>query len=219
MTDWYRRKTWTKTDEEEFFSKLARARKDSRAQYLKIQAIELIETKSKLQLEVAEILLNRILTEYPDNKFDKAQTLNSLGEIYLIRKQYDIAITYFQQALNFEKEYPNVKTTAYLKFAEAVILAEKTEFYREVERRILEEIETNSFRFPIQNYVMFSVLSIIFDYHGNVEKAGYYAELAEKNATAETNTLWNPRKRQIGIVKERKTVLDKLLKVNKLLSL
>jgi len=42
MADWYRRKTWTKTDEEEYFAKLGRARKDGRAQYLRVQAIELI---------------------------------------------------------------------------------------------------------------------------------------------------------------------------------
>ena len=47
MAEWYRRKSWTKTDEEEFFAKLARARKDGRAQYLKIQAIELVETEDK----------------------------------------------------------------------------------------------------------------------------------------------------------------------------
>ena len=47
MADWYRRKTWTKTDEEEYFAKLGRARKDGRAQYLRVQAIELIETKCK----------------------------------------------------------------------------------------------------------------------------------------------------------------------------
>ena len=51
MTDWYRRKTWTKRDEKEFFGKLGRATKDNRAQYLRVQARELIETEGKLQLE------------------------------------------------------------------------------------------------------------------------------------------------------------------------
>ena len=38
--DWYRRKSWTKSDQEEFFAKLKKAKKHKRAQYLKIQAIE-----------------------------------------------------------------------------------------------------------------------------------------------------------------------------------
>jgi hypothetical protein len=43
MSDWYRQKTWSKSQEEYFFQKLGRARKDGRAQYLKVQAIELID--------------------------------------------------------------------------------------------------------------------------------------------------------------------------------
>ena len=44
MSDWYRQKSWAKIEEEYFFTKLGRARKEGRAQYLKIQAIELVET-------------------------------------------------------------------------------------------------------------------------------------------------------------------------------
>jgi hypothetical protein len=71
MTDWYRRKTWTATDEEEYFAKLARARKDGPAQYLRVQAIELIETKDKNLLSAAATLLNKILTDFPDNRIEK----------------------------------------------------------------------------------------------------------------------------------------------------
>lgn len=85
MTDWYRRKTWTKTDEQEYFAKLGRARKDGRAQYLTIQAIELIETKDKTLLSVAEMLLNKILEDYPDYRIEISQTYNSLGEIYKLK--------------------------------------------------------------------------------------------------------------------------------------
>ena len=42
MTDWYRRKTWTKTEKKKKIAKLGSARKDGRAQYKKIQAIELV---------------------------------------------------------------------------------------------------------------------------------------------------------------------------------
>lgn len=45
MKDWFRRKTWTNTDEKEFFAKLKRARNDGRVQCLEIQVIELVETR------------------------------------------------------------------------------------------------------------------------------------------------------------------------------
>ena len=212
MTDWYRQKTWTKTDEDNFFAKLGRARKDGRAQYLRIQSVSLIYTKENIQLAAAEMLLNKILTEYPENRIEKSSTLNSLGEIYKFRKDFDKALSYFKQSLDFEKEYPNVKTSAYLNFSETVVQAEKTEFYDEVENLLTDEIQKDTLKFPFQYYIMYSVLAVISDFKGNLEKAEYYFELAESNATAQTNTLWNPQKKKWGIVKERKEWLDRLVK-------
>lgn len=211
MTDWYRRKTWTKTDEEEYFAKLGRARKDGRAQYLRVQAIELIETKDKNLLSVAETLLNKILTDYPDNRIEKSQTYNSIGEIYKLREDYETALEYFQKSLDFEKEFPNVITTAYLNLSETVVRAEKTELYDKVENLLTEKINKDSLKFPIQNYIVYSVMTVISEFKGNREQAKIYADLAEKNATTQTNSLWNPQKKKFGIVKDRIKWLDKLV--------
>ena len=211
MTDWYRRKSWTKNDEEEYFAKLGRAIKDGRAQYLRVQAIELIETRDKSLLSVAEILLNKILEDYPDNRIEKSQTYNSLGEIYKLREDYEKALKYFQKSLDYEKEFPNVITTAYLNFSETVVLAEKTELYNEVSNLLTEKINKDSLKFPIQNYIMYSVMSVISKFKGDHTQAKIYADLAEKNATTQTNSLWNPQKRKFGVVKERVKWLDKLV--------
>ncbi len=211
MTDWYRRKTWTKTDEEEYFAKLGRARKDGRAQYLRVQAIELIETKNKNLLSVAETLLNKILTDYPDNRIEKSQTYNSLGEIYQLREDYKTALEYFQKSLDFEKEFPNVITTAYLNFSETVVRAERTDLYDKVENLLIEKINKDTLKFPIQNYIMYSVMTVISEFKGNREQAKIYSDLAEKNATTQTNSLWNPQKKKWGVVKERIKWLDKLV--------
>ena len=211
MIDWYRRKTWTKTDEEEYFAKLGRARKDGRAQYLRVQAIELIETKNKNLLSVAETLLNKILTDYPDNRIEKSQTYNSLGEIYQLREDYKTALEYFQKSLDFEKEFPNVITTAYLNFSETVVRAERTDLYDKVENLLIEKINKDTLKFPIQNYIMYSVMTVISEFKGNREQAKIYSDLAEKNATTQTNSLWNPQKKKWGVVKERIKWLDKLV--------
>jgi len=211
MTDWYRRKTWTKTDEEEYFAKLGRARKDGQAQYLRVQAIELIETKDKNLLSVAETLLNKILTDYPENRIEKSQTYNSLGEIYKLRENYETALEYFQKSLDFEKEFPNVITTAYLNFSETIIRAEETELYDKVEKLLTGKIRENTLEFPIQDYIIYSIMTVIADYKGDLEQAKIYADLAEKNAMTQTNSLWNPQKKKIGIVKDRIKWLDKLV--------
>jgi len=212
MTEWYRRKTWAEKDETEFFAKLNRARKDNRAQYLKIQAIELIQTKGGRQLRAAEILLNKVLSEYPDNRIEKSQTLNSLGEIYIIYENFDKALNYFKQALDFEKEYPNVKTTAYLNFSETVVRTGKYDLYDEVENILTKELNNNGLFFPVQKYVAFSVLSVIYEHKGDKQKSEIYGKYADENATTETNGLWNPRKRKFGVVTKRKKWLDKLIK-------
>src|SRR6188768_4024669 len=121
MTDWFRRKSWTQTDEEEFFKKLNSARKDGRAQYLKIQAIGLVQTEDKELLKVAEDLLHKMLTEYPDDNFNKGSALHTLGDIYKLRNNYQKAIEYYKQALDFEKVYPNVITQAYLDYSELIV--------------------------------------------------------------------------------------------------
>ena len=78
MSDWFRQTNWNKEIEEHFFEKLARARKESRAQYLKIQAIELIETKNPTVLCAAEMLIQKLLNDYPENKIDRTQCFLSL---------------------------------------------------------------------------------------------------------------------------------------------
>lgn len=197
MTDWYRRKTWTKTDEAEYFAKLGRARKDGQAQYLRVQAIELIKTKDKNLLSVAETLSNKILTDYPDNIIEKSQVYNSLGEIYKLREDYKKALEYFQKSLDFEKEFPNVITSAYLNFSETVVLAKKTELYNEVSNLLTEKINEGALKFPIQNYITYSVMTVISEFKGDLEQAKIYADLAEENATTQTNSLWNPKRKNL----------------------
>ncbi len=212
MTDWYRRKTWTKNDEDEFFTKLHKAKIDKQVQYLRIQAIELMKTNNEAYLDVVEKLLNKILIDYLDNNFEKSLVFNTLGEIYLKKENYEKALSYFAKSLAFEKEFPNLITTSYLNFSETVIKTKKIELYEEVEKILLKKIEKDTFRLPAHDYIAYSVLSVISDFKGDIDKAKNYAVLVEKNATTKTNGLVNVHKRKIGLVKERKTWLDKLLR-------
>src|SRR5260221_700146 len=208
MKDWYRRKTWTKTDEEEFFTKLGRARKDGRAQYLKIQAIELVETKDNHLLKIAESLLNKMLTEYPDDNFNKSSALHTLGDIYTITGNFDRAIDYYKQAIDFEIVYPNVRTSSYLDFSELIIKTNKTDQYDLVEGLLLKELPGQIF--PISKYKTYSILSIINDHKNNNEKAKHFAGLADKNANEETSGLRYHN--HLGLVRESDRWLDKLIK-------
>jgi tetratricopeptide (TPR) repeat protein len=206
--DWYRRKTWTKDDEEEFFNKLGRARKDGRAQYLLIQAIELVETEKQELLKVAEALLNKMLTEFPDDNFSKGKALHTLGDICKSFGDFIQAINYYKQALDFEEIYPNVKTNAYLGYAELIVKTAKVDEYESVERILVERIP--DLLFPVAKYEAYSVLSIICNYKGRVHEAKKYAALAEQNARAQTSGLRYHK--GLGVVKERDSWLDRQIK-------
>ena len=208
MADWYRRKTWTKTDEEEFFAKLGRARKDGRAQYLKVQAIELVETEDKMLLKVAETLLNKMLSEYPDDGFERGSALHTLGDIYKLNNNYELAIGFYKQALDFETIYPNVITQAYLDYSELVIKTGKENLFDKVEKLLLDRY--SELRFPIEKYKVNSILSIINAYKGRQEPAEKYADIAEQFATAETSRFRYHK--YLGVVKERDAWLDRLVR-------
>ncbi|WP_259070145.1 hypothetical protein HDF24_15465 [Mucilaginibacter sp. X4EP1] len=208
MADWYRQKSWTKADEEFFFMKLRRARKDGRAQYLKVQAIELVETKDKKLLDVAEGLIDKLFSEYPDDKFNRASALVTLGNIYQLRNDDGKAIDYYKQAIDFEIIYPQVQTQAYMYFSELVIKQRKFEFYDIVEKKLLEKIPQALF--PIEKYKGYSILSIINIQNGNTIQAAHYEKLAEQNANKKTSALRYHK--YLGIVKERDSWLDKLVK-------
>lgn len=208
-TEWYRCESWTQAEDEHFFAKLGRARKDGRAQYLRIQAFHLVESRDLRLLETAESLLNKILADFPDNRVEKSMTLSQLGTIYRIRGSNDIALHYFKQAVDFEKEFPNVISDAHMNFAEIVVEEGRSELYGEVEEILVTEIEKGGFLFPSQRYTSSSVLSVIYASKGDHEKAKIHADIAESNATAKTNTLWNPRKSKLGVVEVRKGWLDK----------
>ena len=207
MTDWFRRKSWTTTDEKEFFAKLNRARADSRAQYLKIQAIEFVATNDKSLLVVAELLLNKVLTEYPDNNFERSPVLHTLGDIYKIRLDYGKALDFYKQSLDFETKYPGVTTNSYLDFSELVVKTTSVKSFDFVKTLLHKKLQ--EFNFPIAKYKMCSILSIIYKSGNDSEKSGYFAGLARQNANAETSGL--PYHKDLGIVTKHDDWLDNLV--------
>lgn len=210
MSDWFRKKTWAKDDEEHFFTKLSRARKNGRAQYLKIQAIELLYTKDNKLLNIAKELLQKVLDDYPDNNLEKSSVYKTFGDIFLLEKNLEKAIEYYRKAIDFEKVYPNVKTNSDIIYSELIIKNKLTNEYLNVEK-ILEE-KISGLLFPIDKYKVFSMLAILNYYNSNIQTAKGYALLANENAQAETSGLRYHK--HLGIVSERDDFFDRI--INKL---
>ena len=80
--------------------------------------------------------------------------------------------------------------------------------FDKVEKLLLDRY--SELRFPIEKYKVNSILSIINANNGRQEQAKKYADIAEQFATAETSGLRYHK--YLGIVKERDTWLDKLVR-------
>lgn len=205
--DWYRKKSWTNSDQEDFFARLKRARKDNQAQYLKIQAIEFLETGETELLNIAEQLLNQYFREHPEDTFNRSSSLHVMGKICEHRRDFETAIDYFKKAVDFESEHPNFKTQADLDFSDLAVKLEKSEHFELVEQLMNERLENSLF--PVEKYRGYSILAIIAKAKNDQDNFKRFKELAEENASEETSGLRYHQ--NLGTVKKRDSWLDKLL--------
>lgn len=197
--EWYRKKSWTTLDQEEFFNKLNRARNDKRAEYLKIQAIELTQTGKPGLLDVAEQLLKKLLDEYPDDHFNKSSALHTLGKIYQSRKDSKMALIYYKQAIDAEKDFPNTKTGVDLDFSELVLKLDQSTHFELAQQLMEARIEEAIF--PIEKYRASLILAAIHKSKGKQVEFERYKKLADESAAQKTSGLNHHS--SLGLVKKR----------------
>jgi len=206
--DWYRRTIWTAADESDYFAKLKRARDSSRPQYLVIQASHLAGSADPTLLNAAEILIQKLFADFPDDKFNRSAGLELLGDIYRHRQVYDTALAYYKKSIDFEQAYPNVKGNAFLQFSELAVKLDKREYFHFIEKMLTEKID--QYPFPMYKYKIYLLLSAINKANGDIDKAAELAELAENFAALQTSGLrYHPT---AGVVTDRDADLDHLTK-------
>lgn len=132
--DWYRNQIWTAEIEEAFFEKLRRAR--DKAQYLKIQAGILAPTEPT----VALMLLEKFLELKED--FFLADALVAQANAYVALGKTEDAVRAFQNALERERIFPNLKTTAWSEFTLLVAHLKLRSHFEEA-LRVLDESRDN----------------------------------------------------------------------------
>ncbi|MDR1604334.1 MAG: hypothetical protein LBS10_06030 [Gracilibacteraceae bacterium] len=205
--DWYRKNTWTKDDEIEFFAKLKRSQKHKKPQYLRIQALTLYETGDAQLLDVALNLLQKYFDEYPDDKFERSSAYKILGDIYSKMEKFDISLQNYKSALDYEEIFPQVLSNAYLSYAKLIIQLNKTELFEGVEKLLSDR--TIGLDFPKVKYIKNAILSIISKQKNDFEKANYYKNIANEAANAEVSGFrWH---KKLGLVHDRDKLLDELM--------
>jgi len=108
--DWYRNKDWNESIEENFYSKLKRAR-SQKDQYLVIQALTLTDKHPKVSL--------RLVDEYFESrteKYDDVRALLAKSNAFIALGDLERCLVTYKKVLQREREFPNHKTGVYLDY-------------------------------------------------------------------------------------------------------
>jgi hypothetical protein len=120
-SDWFRKASWGAAEAADFEKRLARARPNSRPQYLYIQACSLLESGKGELARQAVILADRsIAASEPHIHLSACHQLK--GQCFELLGDLDSALASFLEAVDSERLHPGALTDAYLDFCWAVAL-------------------------------------------------------------------------------------------------
>jgi len=180
-TEWFRRTTWTPTDQKEFRDRLSRCRgKYGKPQYVRIQASYLAgagHTQASLEL------LDEFLRDYPDSS-ELASARLQRADCFLRMRDVEAALSEFRAALQAERQWPNYQTTCWLDFPWHIVCHRMTTLYDEASAVLDEFLPIRKLLFPVEEY-KYSAIRAILNYRGgNVRSARQFASTAMKSAEA-----------------------------------
>ena len=138
--EWYRSTSWSEDDRNVFEQKLAKARPASRPQYIRLKALALLETSDAGRRRGGVSLLERVLSEYPEDRVEVAGSHRALARYYEERGNAERAAGHYRETLRAQ-EGTNVFHGAELLLAELIVREELSDAYPEADQlldRVLE---------------------------------------------------------------------------------
>lgn len=206
--EWFRRTVWSVADREDFHARLKRSRSaGNKAQYLCIQAGYLAD--AGYHAEAIE-LLDQFFAECPEQiqlaqaHARKADSLAKLGEI-------EAAIHEYRAALQTEREFPNVRTNAWLDFGWLVVEKELKSIYDEVSQILHEFRKEGGLKLPAVEYQYATIQAILADSRGERTRAREFAKQALFEASKSYSGLrYHPT---VGLVGTQRDTFESRLKV------
>jgi hypothetical protein len=126
--DWYRCTSWTEGHRERFEQRLARARPENRAQYLRIQGVYLHQSDDPDIRASAIRLFERVVSEHPDALSQVAGAHIQLARHFEAKGEIDSAVEHYRATLAAESG-GHMHHGVELDFAELIIEQELAELY------------------------------------------------------------------------------------------
>jgi tetratricopeptide (TPR) repeat protein len=202
--DWYRRTSWSDADEQDFFERLGKSRSTlHQSQYLRLQAVTLVETKQPRLIRVALRLLERLFAEYPDPSQLAAGHLHA-AECYEKLGDFPRATEQFRRALEAQAlpQAPDVGVT--LAFPWFVARHGLSDLYDEA----LRTLNKADVVFPVQIFREAAVRAIVADDRGDQPSAAQHARRALDAAGLKRSPFGHP---SVGLVgPEYREVFERL---------
>jgi tetratricopeptide (TPR) repeat protein len=203
---WFRRKTWTPKDREEFFARLRRSRGAyNKSQYARIQAYELLTTRTTEAYSAALELLDMILVELREDA-QLASVYHHRAECYVGLGDLPRAIDAYHQVFETQRVRKGELTMAHLDFGWLVATTPLPDLYDEA-LALLGEFTHGMF--PVDQYRASAIHALILDALGQRELARGHAVIAIQAAAARHSGFRYHAK--LGLVKSPdKQVYEKL---------
>jgi tetratricopeptide (TPR) repeat protein len=167
-TEWFRNEEWTPEIEEQFNTKLKRAK--DKPQYLNIQAGLL--TKSHPRIALA--LLDRYF-EFAENIFRASAYVNQ-AHSWITLNDFENAVCSYRLAVSREAEFPHYKTNAYVDFPFFVATQGISQYFNEA-LSVLTSRESD-LAFPINHFKFHTASALIHSKLGESAKAAGHAHQA-----------------------------------------
>lgn len=196
--DWYRNEDWNDSVEENFYSKLKRAR-TQRDQYLVIQALTLTDKHPKVSL--------RLVDEYFESRkdqFDDVRALLARANAFIALGDLEKCVATYKEILQREREFPKHQTGVYLDYPYMVATQKiESEFTNALD--VLNEY-IDRLMFPLDHYKWHASKAII-------SSDGYEAKKALEAAQVKRSGFRFHQ--DVGLVgKEHEKTIKKLCKIS-----
>ena len=192
--DWFRRTTWSAADAKEFFARLKRSRPSSKAQYLRIQAHTLAETRQDALSRVALELLQQLFAEFPESPelasahLQAARCQDKLGDI-------QSALSHFRLSLEALAKRPNHDPGTALEYPWFVARRELEDEYDAA----LDVLKRAHLAFPIQALKAAAIRALIASARGDRQAAQYAQEALDAAGLRQSSFRYH---RGLGLVGE-----------------
>jgi tetratricopeptide (TPR) repeat protein len=200
-SDWYRKTTWTSDDADDFFAHLASLQTDThRAQYLKIQALTLKDTK---QYNAALALLEIAIERFPNRETTQVRKLRA--ECLFALGLRDQALEAYRHAFQAQREQRNIHCNVALAFAEAFHDLDDGAYRAELLDLLREEVaQPELFGLPIYEFRYAVIFARLLAGLADMNGAAKWAERALSAQRSKITGLRNNKSLDlVGDVDER----------------